>query len=284
MLNVRKILVIAFFILLIGIIGSVLTYASANDKTDWETANQTIDPEQVQNLDIESNNAEIDIVLTNDKEIKIEYRAQIADERLHTEINDSTLFIQVKDRSKKWFNFGLFSPTKSLKVFVPEKDYKQLDVMNDNGPIYLSNLTIEQINLLTDNGRLTMDNLKASSIGAESDNGRIELKNVLSDQIEVKTSNGKVNFEDVEGDISGQSNNGSISLKTKHLNRSLDFETDNGKIMIQTEQEPTSAVFDLRVDNGKINVFGESNWNTIVGNGDHLIKLVTHNGGITIKK
>lgn len=281
--NRKKISIIALIILFIGIIGSIFTYSSTMNQTDWETEKKTFNPDKVQKIEIDNNNAKVEILSTNDENIKVEYRARNSDEQLAVKLNESTLSIQIKD-SKKWFNFGLFRATQSLKVLVPEKDYEQLTVMNNNGSIHLKMLTAKKINLLTDNGKVGIEDVEGSLVHASSNNGQIEIKNVLANQVEVKTKNGRVMLENIEGDISSQSNNGAITFKTIDLNQSLDFETDNGKITIQTEQEPTNAVLDLRADNGKIDVFEQSKWASIIGDGDHLIKLVTKNGGITITK
>ncbi|WP_442961150.1 hypothetical protein [Pseudogracilibacillus sp. SO30301A] len=58
--------------------------------------------------------------------------------------------------------------------------------------------------------------------------------------------------------------------------------TDNGRIDVQSNKEPTNAILDLKTDNGKVRVFGESNWVTVIGNGENIIKLTTDNGSITI--
>src|SRR5690625_2983975 len=145
--NAKIISIIALIILFIGLIGSVLTFTKARDKTDWEEKEVTINPKEVKNIKIDNNNAEVEILPTNDEEIVVEYSARDINEQLSTELNDSTLSIQVKDKSKKWFNFGFFSFTKSLKVFVPEKDYDQLVVTNDNGRIHLNHFIAEEVDL-----------------------------------------------------------------------------------------------------------------------------------------
>ena len=56
----------------------------------------------------------------------------------------------------------------------------------------------------------------------------------------------------------------------------------NGKIEIKTDKKPTNAILDLKTDNGKVTVFGEENWDTVIGKGEHLIKLISKNGKISI--
>src|SRR5699024_10553167 len=98
-----------------------------------------------------------------------------------------------------------------------------------------------------------------------------------------KTNNGKIKLADVDGQLVGRTNNGSISLIAQEIDRPIDFATDNGKILIQTEHEPTNAIIDIKIDNSKVEYFGESIWEDDIGDGEHVNKLETKNAKITLK-
>lgn len=61
-------------------------------------------------------------------------------------------------------------------------------------------------------------------------------KDIIAQNIHVKSNNGRIMLEHVEGEIEGQSKNGSLTLKTNELDRNLNFTTHNGKINIETEK------------------------------------------------
>lgn len=63
----------------------------------------------------------------------------------------------------------------------------------------------------------------------------------------------------------------------------IDLECNNGKIMIKTENEPTNTTFDVHVDNGKVDILGKHEGNTVIGKGENLVKL-PNNGKIEITK
>jgi len=107
------------------------------------------------------------------------------------------------------------------------------------------------------------------------------MENITAVMVNAETDNGEVSLEHVEGNINGDVNNGRIYLQTSHLDT---LETDNGNIDIETEKEPTNAILDIKTDNGKATVFGSTNWNTVVGDGDNLIELNTNNGEINVVK
>src|SRR5690625_5178363 len=110
------------------------------------------------------------------------------------------------------------------------------------------------------------------------------MKNINSSTVDVNTSNGKIRLDHVDGDVFGKTNNGAIEFIRENLDRSIELETDNGKIDIHTKQEPTHVAFDVRVDNGKVSISRSSNWDTIIGSGENLIKLKTNNGSINVTK
>src|SRR5699024_9152573 len=96
-------------------------------------------------------------------------------------------------------------------------------------------------------------------------------------------NNGKIKLADVDGQLVGRTNNGSISLIAQEIDRPIDFATDNGKILIQTEHEPTNAILDIKIDNGKVDYFGEFTWDNDNGDVEDDINLETKNIIITLK-
>ena len=73
-------------------------------------------------------------------------------------------------------------------------------------------------------------------------------------------------------------------MVTDNLDRSISFQTDNGLITIRSTSEPKNATIHAKIDNGRINIFGSANEETIFGNGKHKINLKTDNGIISMKK
>lgn len=264
MLNIKRISFIAFVLLIVGITGSVFTFTSAY-QSKGILMQEVVQSEEVLNINISADNGKIQILPTDDIQITTELSTKNNKYELLAEVDDNTLFIEAIDQQKKFVNFDIFSFGTTLTIYIPEKTYDSLHVESDNGLI-------------------TVNQMQANDIHVRTDNGKVELRDIDSSSVKVNTSNGKVVLDHVQGDIVGKTNNGIIELVTEDLERSIDLETDNGRINVQTVQEPMNVTFDVRVGNGKIKVFGDSNWDTVIGNGEHLIKLKTDNGSITVTK
>lgn len=283
MLNIKRISLIAIALLVVGVVGSVITFKTAY-QSDWITKEKVTPSEGIDNLDILTNNTKIEVLPTNDTDITAELSTKNKKHELLTKVEDSTFLIQVKDKQKSFISLDLFSFGTTLKVYVPKKVYDSLQVESDNGRITLEQIQANDVYVKADNGRIEIEDIEGATVTGKASNGLISMRNIRSTAINVNTSNGKIVLDHVEGEIFGATNNGAIELVGKDLDRPIELETDNGKINIQTEQEPTNVTFDVRVDNGKVRIFGESNWDTIIGNGENIIKLKTNNGGITITK
>ncbi len=283
MRNIRLISLIALILLVVGIIGSAFTFRSFH-QSDWITKEEAVPSGEIEHLDIRTNNTRIEVLPTNDSDITVELSTKNKKYELLTEVEGDTFFVQVKDKRRGFISLDFFSFGTKLTVNVPEKIFASLQVESDNGLITIEQVQANDVHVKADNGKIELENIESTDITGHASNGLITMKNINSSTINMTTSNGKLKFDHVEGNVVGKTNNGAIELTTTDLDRSIELETDNGKIDIQTEQEPTNVTFDVRVDNGKVHIFGSSNWDTVIGNGENLIKLKTNNGSINVTK
>lgn len=264
--NVKKVTVVALLLLFVGVVGSIFTFNFNEQTAIAET--KTADTDNITAIDIRMNNEKVIIKPTEERQARIELTGKEANDdktELAVKEDDNTLFIETTKQREKLFQFFTWGGAVTLTVYLPEKSYKSLVVDIDNGSFQAEQLNIEDINAATNNGEIALADITAETVNVSSDNG-------------------KINLDHINGEINGKTNNGAISFITEGLDRNLDFDTDNGSIKIHSDEEPTNAVFDVRVDNGKINIFGDSDWDTVIGNGDNQIKLTTNNGSITVEK
>ncbi|MGP4039995.1 DUF4097 family beta strand repeat-containing protein [Gracilibacillus sp. D59] len=264
MINIKRLLMIACLLLLVGGIGSIISYQFYEPTTLAVT--KKIESTEITDIEIEMQNEKVEVIPTTDPVPTVELTGK-EDSHSKTELvveeNNHTLSIHTDNEMGKWFSFNFFNSSRTLTVYIPEQEYQRLAVDISNGSLQAEDLMVNEVNV-------------------ETKNGKVELKDIVADSYQLRTSNGKIDLENVEGELNAKANNGSISLVTAELNRNINFETDNGRIKIQTEKEPTNAIIDTKVKNGRVNLFGNSDYNTVIGDGDNLVKLSTKNGSITV--
>lgn len=285
MLNVKKIAVIALALLLVGVIGSIFTVRSVLG-SDVISETIEINDEAFDQIAIKTNNATVELLPTDDETTTVEFTGNRKNDQkydVNADVDGNLLSITVKEKWLKFFSFDFSFSSPTLTVHVPEKEYETIQIDTDNGRVDANELEANEVNITTSNGRAYASGLEVNEINVITNNGRIELKDIKSTVVTSEADNGEIRLENVDGKLTGSTSNGKITLITEHLDRPIEFRTSNGRIHIQTENEPTNALFDVKVDNGKVRIFGDSNWDTVIGDGDNLIKLTTNNGGITVE-
>lgn len=260
--KIKRLSVIALLLLLVGVVGGLITYSSAMKQTEVKI--EKIVEEEFTSVEIKSDNADVDLIPTDDSQAKVELVTNGADDRKSTftsDVNGKILSVTIKD---EWgFRFGFYPASQHLKVFLPKKQYESLELVNGNGQVQVEHMKINhaQVTVI---------------------NGEVKLNHLVTENIRVESGNGEIQLIDVEGEIKGSTVNGEIDVVTKDLNRPLQLESTNGKIKILTEKEPTNARFDVSVVNGDINILNKYTGSTTIGKGGNLIKLKTINGEVSV--
>ncbi|MGB3260376.1 DUF4097 family beta strand repeat-containing protein [Paenisporosarcina sp.] len=222
---------------------------------------------------------------------------------LTAEVKGDTLKIKLREAKFRFLSFLFIGKGVQVNVALPAKMYssilmktdngtlvaekllgKTMAATSDNGSIKLTALAATSLDVETDNGRITIEKVQTNTFSAKTDNGRIDLRHIDADQIHTETDNGRIEMEYVNGNITGKTDNGRISLLTTTLDRMIDLETDNGSISVVTENNPTDVTIRANVEHGKVDVFGEKNSRTTFGNGTNTVQLSTDNGKITVYK
>lgn len=264
MSKIKLWITIATLLLLVGIVGSVYTFPTIIKNNAVSIKDEFHTSVEMNNINVKTTNSKVQFKPTTEDTLKVTLESSNSNEELTTLVEDSTLTINVKNKSWHFFSMEFFSDIPILIIHLPEHEYESIKIKSDNGTIVMADIAVEKLN-------------------AKTSNGTIELSEIDANITDFKTSNGKVILTNIKGDISGKTSNGSITYNAENILQAIDLHTSNGKIKINTETELTNNTLDLRTDFGKIRVFDSPDWDTNFGNGDYLIKLRTDNGGITIK-
>lgn len=274
-----KVLIIIAAIILIGVI-IVLVISYNSDPARQEMLEEQTFDGQIDDMEITVENARVDLVPSDDGIARIVLSGNSDDFTLTTDLTGSRLIIEVEDRSQ-FFNFD-FNRAYSLQVSIPENGLDSLTVESDNGTIQARDIKAAELSLEADNGRINLQAVESETVNIETDNGAVDITEMEANMA-VRSSNGRIIFTDVSGELQAQANNGRIELSTETLDFPVDFETNNGRIEIRTDNEPSNARIEARVDNGSINVYGLENEESVFGDGDVLIQLESNNGRIVVE-
>ncbi|WP_339165212.1 DUF4097 family beta strand repeat-containing protein [Siminovitchia sp. FSL W7-1587] len=268
MTRLKKLAIIASLLLVVGVVGSLLTYKSMI-KAEDVFEEKELDTENITDIQVDVDHAKVDIVpMQATDKITVELTGKVAKYKkykLEAKTEGNSAIIKLNERQRKLFNLNFFNENFYLKIGVPEKEYDTIAVEVVNGLIQASGLHVKSGTVRTVNGKIDLKDIQSSSMKASSENGSIHMN-------------------EVTGELKGRITNGNISLLSNNLERSIDFASINGQIRIETDQEPNNVSFDVSITNGDAEIFGRTAKDVKFGNGEHLIKLKTINGKVNVNE
>ncbi|MCM3388568.1 DUF4097 family beta strand repeat-containing protein [Ureibacillus chungkukjangi] len=248
------------WVALIAIIAVIVFNLFSNGKQE-----DIIIDKEFSNVEIESDNAEVRLMSINDNDASIELENNEKNRyTLDVKVKGKTLEIDVNRKGFRWFSFDFFSKSPVVIVGLPKNEYGTIKIETDNGAIKVSEIELKELL-------------------ADTDNGEIDIKEVESGKIAVETDNGDVLIENSSGVINGQTNNGDVTVMNDSIDAPMDLETDNGEILVKTKGESKNLQYNVKTDNGKVNIYGQSTTDKVIGDGKIIIQLESDNGNITIE-
>ena len=279
------------------------SYLLIEDKVEVPSTNEiiTIQNDYFSNVEINVQHGALVVNPSNSSVTTVELVGANDKLQLTAEVVGNTLVVRLKNLRHWLFMFNFNMKPVILHVSIPKKLYQSIVMKTDNGRITAEKLLGKKVNVSTDNGRIQLHEIAATTLVAETDNGRIEADKIQADHVRAKTDNGRIGMryidaesvnvetdngrielEHVTGSLVGVTDNGRITLQTDHLDRNIDFRTDNGSIVIQSDSAPKNVAVHAKTNHGKIDIFGERNSRTVMGAGEHTIRLKSDNGRISV--
>jgi hypothetical protein len=126
----------------------------------------------------------------------------------------------------------------NVTVFLPEGEYDRIDIENVNGPILISDTTVNELKMECVNSTIDVTNVTIKEGNWNTVNGKIQAEQLTGSNLDIETVNGGISLVGtLSGDSSINTVNGSIEIGTA-LSRDLyhlDLSTLNGKVYLDGE-------------------------------------------------
>lgn len=263
---IKKVSFLALLLLVIGVVGSIVTFSSLNNKVNVSEV-QPIESGQITSLKIDTVATDVELItIQNEDEARVELVGKTT-ERLQSKVvvktDEEALTVEVRSKKNKWFNFDFYMPTLTLKVFIPEKLYDSVQI---NG-------------VSTD---ISIQNIAAKSLTIETVSGDIDGEVLRFNRGKLKSVSGDVRLEEIEGEVEVNLESGDVSLFMNDLTKSVKVKTISGDIEVVSSKEPTDVTFDVSTISGDVNLFDKYNNSATIGNGSAVIELEATSGDISV--
>ncbi|GIN58769.1 DUF4097 family beta strand repeat-containing protein [Lederbergia ruris] len=297
---VKKISIIAALLIVIGAIGSIITFSSVQKKADSLTTQ--LDDIQFSHLKVDVRNVDVELV-PSQGEVKIDVsgaNSQKLMDGIKIDQQEDTLILQSDRKRTKWFSFG-FNSSSKIKLFLPEKEYKTIELNSHSSDLYLANITGKDIQIQTRNGDIVANNIsshlftaKTSSgdisldamttdIHTKTTNGDTTLSNIQAKSIHSTSGNGDILLKDVSGEVQAENKNGDFTIKNQQITDPITAKAKSGDILITAEKYPENVQFETASKVGDILIFGKRQQIINNQNPGILIQLETTTGDIIVR-
>lgn len=245
------------------VIAGLLLFAWAMSALNWDftklstaklESNTYEIKEAFSSISIDVNTTEIEFVLTDGEECRIECY-EFEKEKHTATVQNGTLVIGTIN-NRKWYDYiGIFLGSPKMTVYLPEDQFASLSIDTDTGDILIpadfsfDNLKIEgdtadveclasvskNIEIELDTGCINLDNIPAGKIDLSTSTGKIQLNSVTADgNIEIETDTGSVKLTDVTcTDFTAEGDTGTITLKNVFATGKFRIENDTGNVRFE---------------------------------------------------
>lgn len=299
---VKKLSFVALLLVVIGAIGSAVTYGSMNKEVTIHEK-KPIQNETINSIQVNVDSTDVEFIPVSTME---EARVELVGRGVENTISEfsveedgQTLSISLQSGNEKWFNFNFYIPTLKLKIFAPEKMYQHVNIKGFSSDLFVENLQSTTTNLSTDSGDVKIENIMSEEMTVKTFSGDIYMKQVEG-AIETKTDSGDlyvqdapvtsfgaitfsgdIKLEKIQGALNTKTDSGDVFISTSEISKAIYSKTFSGDIKIEAEKEPTDIQFEVSTFSGDVNLFDKYQNNAIVGEGATIIQLETDSGDIT---
>ncbi len=316
-MEMRKMFAIAGLLILVGIIIVIVTlgthkWSFVSSSGETVTAEYEFDG-KIEDININVGTTNVVFEKSDNNKCKVVSVEREEEKHIVTE-EDGTLSIIYKDYRKWYQTVGIsFGPSLKVTVYLPEKEYRNLDVHASTGNVKIpgdfefkeANIGVSTgnvyyeasakgiVNLSASTGNVFVKDIKASEMSVTTSTGRIEATGVeLSKDLYLKVSTGRTELNDVKcADFKSEGSTGKFEAEKLIASGNLNIKRSTGNVRLENSDAfaayivtdtgdvsgsfLTEKVFITSSDTGRISVP-----KTITGG---RCEITTDTGNITFK-
>ncbi|WP_121664356.1 DUF4097 family beta strand repeat-containing protein [Metabacillus litoralis] len=296
----KKAVLFAFFLIVVGIAGSVVT-AATTDVFSLEMKDilqeEEVNGDEIQHIEVGTSSTNIKMVPSKGDSIKVKLTGKVSEKlkdkyKLVVTEEGDTVNIDVENQDL-YFYVGFSFIELNLEIEVPEKEYQSLVVESSSGDIDISQLKVEEFRTEASSGDITIDQISVSTNNKmEASSGTIHVKNSSASVFDLGASSGDIILQNVDGHVEAETSSGSIELNNKQVTGNINALASSGDVIVQFDESPKSLAVDFRGSSGEgvIELEGfsyedksENIINGKIGSGEYELKVRTSSGDFQLK-
>ncbi|MDM5153139.1 DUF4097 family beta strand repeat-containing protein [Bacillus sp. DX1.1] len=236
----KKVVFIALFLLIIGIIGAGAITVLGGAFNDTEIhKKETVASEKIDDIQVEAPAADVEIVPTDLKEIEVSLDGSVSknveDKYKFTvkETNNKLNVEFVTDDSLFGLQLGTVTDVK-LQIKIPKKMYENIQATTSSGDAVARGLETKELTMKTSSGDLSLIDSKINNkLTATTSSGDAVTRGIEARELTMKASSGDLSLLDskIDDKLTAKTSSGAIESKKNDIEMA-DFNTSSGKIQV----------------------------------------------------
>jgi DUF4097 and DUF4098 domain-containing protein YvlB len=211
------------------IASSVFTIVGCSNQPPEKAESKAFLADEIQQINIQSNVANISVQPTQEEEIKVELWKKEGDDSIHLKANqqDKSLEIKAIGSVKSGIQLDLDLTLPDVKVYLPHKLYEQVTMKTEAGNIYSRSIQAGDVKFATKTGSVKFNEVKSEKIKGVSSAGNMTLQKIIG-SFDLQSETGQVN----------------VSLREDPIGENQ-INVKNGKVQVRMDKNPQSLKVDL---------------------------------------
>ena len=186
---------------------------SGSDTGDMVTNTYDV-KKDFRNIDIDANTEDVRFAPAKDGKCSV-VCVEFANEPHDVRVEGSTLKVDRPER-KTGFHIGVMKEPETITVYLPEKEYKELDVDTATGDVEIpQDFAFESVEVETDTGNVDFLAAEAGKLSIETDTGEITVSGLKTKDVRLEAGTGDIDVTDVKcsGDMTVKVSTGKATLE-----------------------------------------------------------------------
>ncbi|MBR6222897.1 MAG: DUF4097 family beta strand repeat protein [Lachnospiraceae bacterium] len=238
-MNSGKILLIALILFVIGAVICGIMFAISGfdpeklSNVKYETITTDVD-ESFKSLSINLSTDDLEIIPTEDGKCKVVYDE--SEDSIHNiKVDNDTLTINVEYKKKFHFIFDADFKSPKITLYIPKKDYENVNVKSSTGEITIKDLNLKDLTIDVSTGDVTLSNVIASgAFNLSASTGEITFNACDATTIKANASTGDITGTLLSGkNFSASSSTGDVNVPASSEGGSCELKTSTGDIDIK---------------------------------------------------
>ena len=198
--------------------------------------------DKIDELILDIDNGKITIHYTDEKEARAEFSVKAFNNESETKAKEDFLekMLVVTDDNKLRILSKMKMTKVNLELFLPQKEYKELNVRLMNGSFKMTDAEVKKVHVKTANGKIEIATLKFKTADFETANGEIRLTGLSGEKLSAETLNGRVYVDGDLKEVEAQSLSGHVVVTTTNDEATkIDAKTMSGSVEIYIPNGPS---------------------------------------------